>query len=582
MGILKASVIPPDKIRGTTSFVLFIPTIITAFHVEVKVQGVTKMTQKSFYTQALQATQQEPAVGKAMVRNNAGGYAFQVSPETRLDRFLILGTEAGSYYCGARKMTIDNAETIREMIEKRGVEVVRRVAEVSQSGRTPKNDPALFVMALCFAFGDMETKKAARENLSKVARTATHFFLFLQYATALRGWGRALKTAAAGWYMEKNASDLAYQAAKYRNREEWEHHDVLNLTHVKTPDPEKQALFRMIVDKNQAVLEKDDLLRLVEDCSREQISASDYYKLCLNTAKLEKNGLVSAVRKFRLPHEVLPSEALAEPQIWRTLLEADLPMTALIRNIGRMASLEIFDDDFYVDILRTCLGDPERLEKARIHPLNLLTAWKTYSRGCGLKGSLSWHVDRRVKDILEDAFYLSFKTVRPTGKRILIGLDVSGSMTGMAWSGLSAMEVSAVLCMAVARSEQNYTIMAFSHVLQDVRFGKNSSLDEALNEIRGMNFGCTDCALPMIYAQKHKIRADAFVVYTDNETWHGKTHPFQALKDYRAEMGIDAKLIVAGITATDFSIADPSDAGMLDVVGFDSAVPQVVSDFIRH
>jgi 60 kDa SS-A/Ro ribonucleoprotein len=28
-----------------------------------------------------------------------------------------------------------------------------------------------------------------------------------------------------------------------------------------------------------------------------------------------------------------------------------------------------------------------------------------------------------------------------------------------------------------------------------------------------------------------------------------------------------------------FSIADPDDAGMLDVVGFDSAVPQVIADF---
>jgi 60 kDa SS-A/Ro ribonucleoprotein len=28
-----------------------------------------------------------------------------------------------------------------------------------------------------------------------------------------------------------------------------------------------------------------------------------------------------------------------------------------------------------------------------------------------------------------------------------------------------------------------------------------------------------------------------------------------------------------------FTIADPADAGMLDVVGFDPAVPQVISDF---
>ena len=108
----------------------------------------------NFYLQALQATQQEPAWGKAMVQNNAGGYVFQVSPETRLDRFLILGSESGSYYCGARAMTIDNARAVKEMIEKNGTYAVSRTVEISQSGRAPKNDPALFVLALCFALGD--------------------------------------------------------------------------------------------------------------------------------------------------------------------------------------------------------------------------------------------------------------------------------------------------------------------------------------------------------------------------------------------------------------------------------------------
>ena len=34
--------------------------------------------------------------------------------------------------------------------------------------------------------------------------------------------------------------------------------------------------------------------------------------------------------------------------------------------------------------------------------------------------------------------------------------------------------------------------------------------------------------------------------------------------------------------ANDFTIADPDDAGMLDVVGFDTAAPSVMSDFIRE
>ena len=94
-------------------------------------------------------------------------------------------------------------------------------------------------------------------------------------------------------------------------------------------------------------------------------------------------------------------------------------------------------------------------------------------------------------------------------------------------------------------------------------------------------FGGTDCALPMLYAHAMEREIDAFVIFTDSETWAGETHPVQALRDYRRASGIDAKLVVVGMVSNGFSIADPSDPGMLDVVGFDTATPQLISDFAR-
>jgi 60 kDa SS-A/Ro ribonucleoprotein len=83
----------------------------------------------------------------------------------------------------------------------------------------------------------------------------------------------------------------------------------------------------------------------------------------------------------------------------------------------------------------------------------------------------------------------------------------------------------------------------------------------------------------MLEALKHQWPIDLFVVYTDNETWAGRVHPAQALRQYREQMGIPARLVVVGMASNGFSIADPADAGMLDVVGFDAAVPQVIADF---
>jgi 60 kDa SS-A/Ro ribonucleoprotein len=85
----------------------------------------------------------------------------------------------------------------------------------------------------------------------------------------------------------------------------------------------------------------------------------------------------------------------------------------------------------------------------------------------------------------------------------------------------------------------------------------------------------------MLYAQALQREIDTFVIYTYSETWAGDIHPAQALRAYRRASGIEARLVVVGMVSDGFSIADPADAGMLDVVGFDTATPQLISDFAR-
>ncbi|MCT2587987.1 hypothetical protein JT362_33245 [Actinophytocola sp. S1-96] len=85
----------------------------------------------------------------------------------------------------------------------------------------------------------------------------------------------------------------------------------------------------------------------------------------------------------------------------------------------------------------------------------------------------------------------------------------------------------------------------------------------------------------MRHALDRGIEVDTFAVYTDNATWAGNTHPHQALRRYRDRTGIDARLVVVGMTATRCSIADPTVPEMLDVAGFDDAVPTLVTDFAR-
>jgi 60 kDa SS-A/Ro ribonucleoprotein len=106
-------------------------------------------------------------------------------------------------------------------------------------------------------------------------------------------------------------------------------------------------------------------------------------------------------------------------------------------------------------------------------------------------------------------------------------------------------------------------------------------LDDVIKTISGLPFGGTDASLPIAYATENRMDVDTFVIYTDNETWHGKEHVTEALCRYRDKTGIPAKLMAVGMTATEFSVVDPADAGQMNVVGFDGDTPAFISDFAR-
>ena len=138
------------------------------------------------------------------------------------------------------------------------------------------------------------------------------------------------------------------------------------------------------------------------------------------------------------------------------------------------------------------------------------------------------------------------------------------------------------MALVTAATEKEYHIMGFSDRFIPLNISPRMRLDDVVKRIGNLPFQATDCALPMVWARQNKLRVSGFITYTDSETWAGNIHPSQALRAYRDEFAGDAKAVVVGMTSNGFTIADPNDRGMLDVVGFDTTVPAVISDFVRE
>src|SRR3954464_11791037 len=153
------------------------------------------MTYLSKWFNLKETPQSQPIPGTAQVRNDNAGYVWAVDDWARLDRFLILGSEGGSYYASERTLTRESAEAVVRCIAADGPKTVREIVAVSTEGRAPKNDPAIFALAMAAGLGDEATKRLALESLPAVCRTGTHLFQFAQFVESFRGWGRSLRRA---------------------------------------------------------------------------------------------------------------------------------------------------------------------------------------------------------------------------------------------------------------------------------------------------------------------------------------------------------------------------------------------------
>ena len=500
-----------------------------------------------------------------MAKNNAGGVTFVLDAWGQFDRFLILGSEGGSYYVSEKKLTLENAKNAVACIKKDGKRAVDRIVEISDQGRALKNDPAIFALALAAASDNKEVAEHAFANLGKVCRIGTHLFSFMEAYNTFGKWRGYAKRGVANWYA-RHEDKLAMQLLKYQQRNGWSHRDVLRLAHVKPKSDGHNALFHWVTN-DKAHLEGAQLPKIV-------LAFEELHK-----APSVKNA-VSSVNEYGLTWEMLPTQLLTEQKVWEALLP-NMGITALIRNLGRMSAnglIKPLSEGEKLAVSR--LTDAEALKKGRVHPITLLSALKTYQQGRGDKGSMTWNVSQRVVDALNDAFYASFANIEPSGENYLLGIDCSGSMFGARCMGLniSSAEAAAVMALATAKVEKNYFIAGFDTSISELKISPNMRLDKVLEIMRRFNWGGTDCSQPMLYALKNKMNVDKFCVYTDNETWAGRIHPSQALKQYRDAYG-KGKLIVAGTSSTNFTIADPKDSGMLDIVGFDSAAPQLISQF---
>ncbi|WP_214411679.1 TROVE domain-containing protein [Sphaerisporangium fuscum] len=547
-------------------------------------------------TIATPQTQRIP--GRAdQVRNAAGGYVYAKDLWTRLEDFLILGTTGGTYYVGEDKLTADNADVLFQAIAEDGPRVVALLTDISTARppRAPKNRPALFALAAAYAKGDADTRQAAKVALAKVARTTDHLASFFGYYKNLGGKatgrgtapvvGRGLRTALGSWFLEGSPDDVAFRACKAAQRktpsgEAFSLRDVLRIAHPAADNEQRKTLFGWIAGN------------VTDDEARDELPSVDRFLTAKAVTSVDQ--AVRVVTEARVPWEFLPDAMLREAAVWDVLVDT-IGLTALLRNLARMTRLGTINpmsDATRRTVAR--LTDGNALLKARIHPMDAWLAMRVYASGRSRPNPRAdvqtWKPVPAILDALEETYELAFGTIEPSGKRLLVAVDSSGSMSGSHYGGGQVMsggsplgtpyEVGCAMAVMLARIEKGNV-----HVI-DVDTSVHASKVTPRTNLREIaswrpSGGGTNLSLPFLWAAQERLDVDGFVVFTDNETWAGRAHPSQALTAYRHSYNGDARVVVAAMTAVGNSIGEPADAGVLNMAGLDASLPMVVNGFIR-
>lgn len=575
-------------------------------------------------------------------------FVFKLSLKDYLLRMLILGSRASKYDQRTKNLSSDDIEFIQSQIKAgHGEEIFTITRDVYNENRAPKLDITLMVMALLSKAEDLHIRKMALEFVAKL-RTLSQLYSWKNFHSGIlnpstgsktKGFGRAVKREISNWTLTKSAKDVAYQVTKYMAREGWSFKNILQCAHISTNTGDDRvfadAVSTAVADTvktprkpkhlnqhNVPATEMDLVLRYVVNgfeametlAKKSGLDNSDsvyVYLKAIHEAKHftrdDKDTLLEHIYKHKLTREQVPTWALKDTESLTALLvnkkqtKVTMPLTALLRNLGSMSTHNVFDNEQILQIVLEHLVNPNTITYSRIHPVSVLTAWFTYRAGQGIKGHNVWYPNQQIVKTLEEMFYLSFKNVEPTGKRICFLIDCSGSMTGPSLcEGVTNAEAAALLAMIFARSETsaeespNHSFYLFTSKQRYASGGRTgltdvtdvidaeAPLDTVLKAVQRSDWGTTDISMGILDALKFKRKYDAFVVITDNDVNSG-IKPSEAMRNYRTGLKLPhAKLVVVATQGSNITIADPDDINMMDMCGFDSHGPKILQDFIRN
>jgi 60 kDa SS-A/Ro ribonucleoprotein len=417
-----------------------------------------------------------------LVRNSGNAPAYELAPKQALAQYAATGCFGRTFYATAD----EQLTRVLELCETVEPEFVARVAIYSRAQSFMKDMPALLCAWL--------SARDARLHEAVFARVIDNARMLRTYVQILRSGvvgrkslGSAPKRLVRQWLASRDV-DALFTASVGQSPSL---SDIVKMVHPKPEDPRREAFYGYMLGRPY---EAEALPTLV--------------------AQFERFNAGESIEVPDLPFTMLSALPLSRKDWTEIARNASWQTTRM--NLNTFARHGVFEDADLVRQIADRLRDAGAIERARVFPYQLLTAYQHCDAS----------VPQELRESLQDAMELAIANVPKIDGAVVVCPDVSGSMasavTGArkgATTNVRCIDVAALVAASIVRKNPAAMVLPFEQAVVPVTLNPRDSVMTNAGKLASIGGGGTNCSAPMQQLNARKTKAGLVIYVSDNESW---------------------------------------------------------------
>ncbi len=484
------------------------------------------------------------------VVNDAGGAAYQLSPQAALAQYASTGCLNTTFYATAE----DQLQQVLKLTSGVPTDFIARTAVYAREKGLMKDTPALLCAVL--AARDAERLELIFDRVLDDARMLRNFVQILRSGvTGRKSLGSLPKRLVRRW-LERHSDEALFRADVGQSPSLA---DIVKMVHPKPDNASREALFGYLIGRAHQAEALPAIVREYEQWKATRVGDPP-----------------------DVPFQMLTALDL-QPEHWKAIARrAPWQMTRM--NLNTFARHGVFEDAVLTRLIADRLRDPVKVKRSRVFPYQLMMAYT----------SVAADVPLQVREALQDAMDISVANVPRIDGTVYVCPDVSGSMrsaiTGHrkgATSQVTCLHVAGLMAAAILRQNRSAQVLPFSDNVVPVSLNPRDSVMTNAQKLIALPPGGTNCSAPLAELNRRKAKGDLVIFISDNESWldtpaHGRFggSPTRTMVEWNVFKQRNPKARLVCLDIQPYATSQTKDrVDILNVGGFSDHVFNIISTF---